>query len=78
MTEFQSRVFMAVVSLTRKKGSCSVIDLRRSYFKYYSSAVIEGSLNALAESGVVKNVGRKKYSAVVEVRGMAATLEDLE
>ena len=42
MTEFQSRVFTAVVSLTRKKGSCSVIDLRRSYFKYYSSAIIEG------------------------------------
>lgn len=77
MTEFQSRVFTAVVSLTRKKGSCSVIDLRRSYFKYYSSAIIEGSLKALAKSGVVKNVGGK-YSAVAEVRGVTATLEDLE
>ena len=77
MTEFQSRVFTAVVSLTRKKGSCSVIDLRRSYFKYYSSAIIEGSLKVLVKSGFVKNVGGK-YSAVAEVRGMAATLEDLE
>lgn len=78
MTEFQSRVFTAVVSLTRKKkGSCSVMDLRRSYFRYYSSAIIEGSLKVLVKSGVVKNVGGK-YSAVAEVRGMTATLEDLE
>lgn len=77
MTEFQSRVFTAVVSLTRKKGSCSVMDLRRGYFKYYSSAIIEGSLKVLVKSGVVKNVGGK-YSAVAEVRGMTATLEDLE
>lgn len=77
MTEFQSRVFTAVVSLTRKKGPCSVMDLRRSYFKYYSSAIIEGSLKVLVKSGVVKNVGGK-YSAVAEVRGMTAILEDLE
>lgn len=77
MTEFQSRVFTAVVSLTRKKGSCSVIDLRRSYFRYYSSAIIEASLRVLVRSGVVKNVGGK-YSAIAEVRGMTATLEDLE
>lgn len=77
MTEFQSRVFTAVVSLTRKKGSCSVMDLRRSYFRYYSSAIIEASLRVLVRSGVVKNVGGK-YSAVAEVRGMTATLEDLE
>lgn len=77
MTEFQSRVFTAVVSLTRKKGSCSVMDLRRSYFKYYSSAIIEASLRVLVRSGVVKNVGGK-YSAIAEVRGMTATLEDLE
>lgn len=77
MTEFQSRVFTAVVSLTRKKGSCSVMDLRRSYFKYYSSAIIEGSLKALVKSGVVKNVGGK-YRAVADVRGITATLEDLE
>lgn len=77
MTEFQSRVFTAVASLTRKKGSCSVLDLRRSYFKYYSSAIIEASLRVLVKSGVVKNIGGK-YSAVAEVRGMTATLEDLE
>ena len=77
MTEFQSRVFTAVVSLTRKKGLCSIIDLRRSYFKYYSSAIIEASLRVLVKSGVVKNIGGK-YSAVAEVRGMSATLEDLE
>lgn len=77
MTEFQSRVFTAVVSLTRKKRSCSVLDLRRSYFKYYSSAIIEASLRVLVKSGVVKNIGGK-YSAVAEVRGMSATLEDLE
>lgn len=77
MTEFQSRVFTAVVSLTRKKGPCSVLDLRRSYFKYYSSAIIEASLRVLVKSGVVKNIGGK-YSAVAEVRGMTATLEDLE
>lgn len=77
MTEFQSRVFTAVVSLTRKKGSCSVMDLRRSYFRYYSSAIIEGSLRVLVKSGVVKNVGGK-YSAVAGVRGMTATSEDLE
>lgn len=77
MTEFQKRVFMAVVSLTRKKGPCSVIDLRRRYFKYYSSALIESSLEVLVKSGVVKNVGGR-YSAVAEVRGMTATLEDLE
>lgn len=77
MTEFQSRVFTAVVSLTRKKGSCSVMDLRRSYFKYYSSAIIEASLRVLVRYGVVKNVGGK-YSAIAEVRGMTATLEDLE
>ena len=77
MTEFQSRVFTAVISLTRKKGSCSVMDLRRSYFRYYSSAIIEGSLRVLVKSGVVKNAGGK-YSAVAEVRGMTATLEDLE
>ena len=77
MTEFQSRVFTAVVSLTRKKGSCSVMDLRRSYFRYYSSAIIEGSLKVLVKSGAVKNVCGK-YSAVAEVRGMTATLEDLE
>ena len=77
MTEFQSRVFTAVVSLTRKKGSCSVMDLRRSYFRYYSSAIIEGSLRVLVKSGVVKNVGGR-YSAVAEVRGMTATLEELE
>ena len=77
MTEFQSRVFTAVVSLTRKKGSCSVMDLRRSYFKYYSSAIIEASLRVLVKSGVVKNIGGK-YSAVAEARGMSATLEDLE
>ena len=77
MTEFQSRVFMAVISLTRKKGSCSVLDLRRSYFKYYSSAIIEASLRVLVKSGVVKNIGGK-YRAVAEVRGMTATLEDLE
>lgn len=77
MTEFQSRVFTAVVSLTRKKGSCSVIDLRRSYFRYYSSAIIEASLRVLVRSGVVKNVGGK-YSAIAGVRGMTATLEDLE
>lgn len=77
MTEFQSRVFTAVVSLTRKKRSCSVLDLRRSYFKYYSSAIIEASLRVLVKSGVVKNIGGK-YSAVAEVRGMTATLEDLE
>lgn len=77
MTEFQSRVFTAVVSLTRKKGLCSVLDLRRSYFKYYSSAIIEASLRVLVKSGVVKNIGGK-YSAIAEVRGMTATLEDLE
>ncbi|HCY2339613.1 TPA: hypothetical protein P1L80_004318 [Escherichia coli] len=77
MTEFQSRVFTAVVSVTRKKGSCSVMDLRRSYFRYYSSAIIEGSLKVLVKSGVVKNVGGR-YSAVAEVRGVTATLEDLE
>lgn len=77
MTEFQSRVFTAVVSLTRKKRSCSVMDLRRSYFRYYSSAIIGGSLKVLVKSGVVKNVGGK-YSAIAEVRGMTATLEDLE
>lgn len=77
MTEFQSRVFTAVVSLTRKKGSCSVMGLRRSYFRYYSSAIIEGALRVLVKSGVVKNIGGK-YSAIAEVRGMAATLEDLE
>lgn len=76
MTEFQSRVFTAVVSLTRKKGSCSVMDLRRSYFRYYSSAIIEASLRVLVRSGVVKNVGGK-YIAVAEVRGITATLEDL-
>ena len=77
MTEFQSRVFTAVVSVTRKKGSCSVMDLRRSYFRYYSSAIIEGSLKVLVKSGVVKNVGGR-YSAVAEVRGVTATLEELE
>ncbi|ECN2883915.1 hypothetical protein YU13_20880 [Salmonella enterica subsp. enterica serovar Enteritidis] len=77
MTDFQKRVFRAVAALTFKKGSCSVLDLRRTYFQYYSSSLIERSLEVLVKDGVVKSRAGK-YSAVVEVKCSRATPEDLE
>ncbi|QQK87828.1 hypothetical protein QA057_gp09 [Salmonella phage SLMP1] len=77
MTDFQKRVFRTVVALTCKKGSCSVLDLRRTYFQYYSSSLIERALNVLVKDGVVKSRAGK-YSAVAEVKGYQATPEDLE
>ncbi|HAF5327228.1 TPA: hypothetical protein G8A89_004785 [Salmonella enterica] len=77
MTEFQKRVFRTVVALTRKKRSCSVLDLRRTYFQYYSSSLIERSLEVLVRDGAVKSKAGK-YSAVAEVKGAQATPEDLE
>lgn len=77
MTEFQKRVFRAVVALTLKKGSCSVLDLRRTYFTYYSSSLIENSLKVLVNNGAVKIKGGK-YSAITEVKCSQATPEDLE
>ncbi|QIN98023.1 putative UvsX-like protein [Salmonella phage pink] len=77
MTDFQKRVFRTVVALTRKKGSCSVLGLRRTYFQYYSSSLIENTLKVLAKDGVVKSKAGK-YSAVAEVKGYQATAEDLE
>lgn len=77
MTDFQKRVFRAVAALTFKKGSCSVLDLRRTYFQYYSSSLIERALNVLVKDGVVKSRAGK-YSAVAEVKGFQATPEDLE
>ncbi|AWY03018.1 putative UvsX-like protein [Salmonella phage LP31] len=77
MTDFQKRVFRAVAALTFKKGSCSVLDLRRTYFQYYSSSLIERALNVLVKDGVVKSRAGK-YSAVAEVKCSQATPEDLE
>ncbi len=77
MTDFQKRVFRTVVALTCKKGSCSVLDLRRTYFQYYSSSLIENTLKVLVKDGVVKSKAGK-YSAVAEVKGYQATAEDLE
>ncbi|EDF0091173.1 hypothetical protein BZX86_22685 [Salmonella enterica subsp. enterica serovar Enteritidis] len=77
MTDFQKRVFRAVAALTFKKGSCSVLDLRRTYFQYYSSSLIERSLEVLVRDGAVKSKAGK-YSAVAEVKGYQATPEDLE
>ncbi|QMS41856.1 putative UvsX-like protein [Salmonella phage S55] len=77
MTDFQKRVFRAVAALTFKKGSCSVLDLRRTYFQYYSSSLIERSLEVLVRDGAVKSKAGK-YSAVAEVKGFQATPEDLE
>ncbi|HAD3798315.1 TPA_asm: hypothetical protein G1R07_23375 [Salmonella enterica subsp. enterica serovar Typhimurium] len=77
MTDFQKRVFRTVVALTRKKGSCSVLDLRRTYFQYYSSSLIENTLKVLVRDGVVKSKAGK-YSAVAEVKCSQATPEDLE
>ncbi|HAB1162272.1 TPA_asm: hypothetical protein GI614_22655 [Salmonella enterica subsp. enterica serovar Enteritidis] len=91
MTEFQKRVFRTVAALTSKKGSCSVLDLRRTYFQYYSSSLIENTLKVLVKDGVVKSkagvvkskagvVKSKagKYSAEAEVKCSQATPEDLE
>ncbi|EBE6101427.1 hypothetical protein orfRA140_00049 [Salmonella phage RA140] len=77
MTDFQKRVFRTVVALTCKKGSCSVLDLRRAYFQYYSSSLIENTLKVLVRDGAVKSKAGK-YSAVAEVKGSQATPEDLE
>lgn len=77
MTDFQKRVFRTVVALTCKKGSCSVLDLRRTYFQYYSSSLIENTLKVLVKDGAVKSKAGK-YSAVTEVKGSQATPEDLE
>ncbi|AFO70782.1 hypothetical protein [Salmonella phage vB_SalS-S10] len=77
MTDFQKRVFRAVAALTFKKGSCSVLDLRRTYFQYYSSSLIENTLKVLVKDGAVKSKAGK-YSAVAEVKGYQATPEDLE
>ncbi|TMW03999.1 hypothetical protein FGX55_22685 [Salmonella enterica subsp. enterica serovar Kentucky] len=77
MTDFQKRVFRTVVALTCKKGSCSVLDLRRTYFQYYSSSLIENTLKVLVKDGVVKSKAGK-YSAVAEVKCAQATPEDLE
>lgn len=77
MIGFQKRVFRAVAALTFKKGSCSVLDLRRAYFQYYSSSLIERSLEVLVRDGAVKSRAGK-YSAVAEVKGSQATPEDLE
>lgn len=77
MTDFQKRVFRTVVALTCKKGSCSVLDLRRTYFQYYSSSLIENTLKVLVKDGAVKSKAGK-YSAVAEVKGPQATPEDLE
>ncbi|WQA18361.1 hypothetical protein [Salmonella phage vB_SenS_TUMS_E6] len=77
MTDFQKRVFRTVVALTCKKGSCSVLDLRRTYFQYYSSSLIENTLKVLVRDGAVKSKAGK-YSAVAEVNGSHATPEDLE
>lgn len=77
MTDFQKRVFRAVAALTFKKGSCSVLDLRRAYFQYYSSSLIDRSLEVLVRDGAVKSKAGK-YSAVAEVKGFQATPEDLE
>ncbi|WIL02013.1 putative helicase/primase protein [Salmonella phage S4lw] len=77
MTDFQKRVFRTVVALTCKKGSCSVLDLRRTYFQYYSSSLIENTLKVLVKDGAVKSKAGK-YSAVAEVKGSQVTPEDLE
>lgn len=77
MTDFQKRVFRAVAALTFKKGSCSVLDLRRTYFQYYSSSLIENTLKVLVKDGAVKSKAGK-YSAVAEVKGYQVTPEDLE
>ncbi|HAB1131057.1 TPA_asm: hypothetical protein GI617_22965 [Salmonella enterica subsp. enterica serovar Enteritidis] len=77
MTDFQKRVFRAVAALTFKKGSCSVLDLRRTYFQYYSSSLIENTLKVLVKDGAVKSKAGK-YSAVAEVKCSRATPEDLE
>ncbi|YP_008239761.1 hypothetical protein N271_gp52 [Salmonella phage Jersey] len=77
MTDFQKRVFMAAVALTRKKRSCSVLDLRRTYFQYYSSSLIENTLKVLVRDGAVKSKAGK-YSAVAEVKCPPASPEDLE
>ncbi|ECH0398406.1 hypothetical protein FPC12_07005 [Salmonella enterica] len=77
MTDFQKRVFRTVVELTRKKGPCSVLDLRRTYFQYYSSSLIKNTLKVLVKDGAVRNRGGK-YSAFAEVKGYQATAEDLE
>ncbi|ECM0554759.1 hypothetical protein OI19_23115 [Salmonella enterica subsp. enterica serovar Enteritidis] len=77
MTDFQKRVFRTVVALTCKKGSCSVLDLRRTYFQYYSSSLIENTLKVLVRDGVVKSKAGK-YSAEAEVKCSQATPEDLE
>ncbi|MGK9687282.1 hypothetical protein O6443_23985, partial [Salmonella enterica subsp. enterica] len=70
-------VFRAVAALTFKKGSCSVLDLRRTYFQYYSSSLSENTLKVLVKDGAVKSKAGK-YSAVAEVKGYQATPEDLE
>lgn len=77
MTDFQKRVFRTVVELTCKKGPCSVLDLRRTYFQYYSSSLIENTLKVLVKDGAVKKKSGK-YSAFAEVKGSRATPEDLE
>lgn len=77
MTDFQKRVFRTVVALTCKKRSCSVLDLRRTYFQYYSSSLIENTLKVLVKDGAVKGKAGK-YSAVAEVKCSQATPEDLE
>lgn len=77
MTDFPKRVFRTVVALTCKKGSCSVLDLRRTYFQYYSSSLIENTLKVLVKDGAVKGKAGK-YSAVAEVKCSQATPEDLE
>ncbi|WCZ56736.1 hypothetical protein K22_045 [Salmonella phage Kenya-K22] len=77
MTDFQKRVFRTVVALTCKKGSCSVLDLRRTYFQYYSSSLIENTLKVLVKDGAVKSKAGK-YSVVAEVKCSQATPEDLE
>lgn len=77
MTDFQKRVFRTVVALTCKKGSCGVLDLRRTYFQYYSSSLIENTLKVLVKDGAVKGKAGK-YSAVAEVKCSQATPEDLE
>lgn len=77
MTDFQKRVFRSAVALTCKKGSCSVLDLRRTYFQYYSSSLIENTLKVLVKDGAVKGKAGK-YSAVAEVKCSQATPEDLE
>ncbi|AEX56153.1 hypothetical protein SaPhSE2_gp14 [Salmonella phage SE2] len=51
--------------------------MRRTYFQYYSSSLIENTLKVLVKDGAVKSKAGK-YSAVAEVKGYQATPEDLE